>query len=194
MLMAADILLYDAEVVPVGKDQKQHLEFTQDVARRFNNEMGDTFVIPEVSLQEDTMLIPGTDGEKMSKSRDNFINIFLPDKQLRKKIMAIETDSKGLDEPKDPETCNAFALYKLLATTIQTDEMRENYRAGGYGYGHAKQALFELICEKFKHERARYNYLIAHPEEIEASLKIGAKRARIDAKQVLSRVRSKVGY
>jgi tryptophanyl-tRNA synthetase len=156
--------------------------------------MGDTFVIPEVSLQEDTMLIPGTDGEKMSKSRDNFINIFLPDKQLRKKIMAIETDSKGLDEPKDPETCNAFALYKLLATTIQTDEMRENYRAGGYGYGHAKQALFELICEKFKHERARYNYLIAHPEEIEASLKIGAKRARIDAKQVLSRVRSKVGY
>ena len=194
MLMAADILLYDAEVVPVGKDQKQHLEFTQDVARRFNNEMGDTFVIPEVSLQEVTMLIPGTDGEKMSKSRDNFINIFLPDKQLRKKIMAIETDSKGLDEPKDPETCNAFALYKLLATTIQTDEMRENYRAGGYGYGHAKQALFELICEKFKHERARYNYLIAHPEEIEASLKIGAKRARIDAKQVLSRVRSKVGY
>jgi tryptophanyl-tRNA synthetase len=194
MLMAADILLYDAEVVPVGKDQKQHLEFTQDVARRFNNEMGDTFVIPEVSLQEDTMLIPGTDGEKMSKSRDNFINIFLPDKQLRKKIMAIETDSKGLDEPKDPETCNAFALYKLLATTIQTDEMRENYQAGGYGYGHAKQALFELICEKFKHERARYNYLIAHPEEIEASLKIGAKRARIDAKQVLSRVRSKVGY
>jgi tryptophanyl-tRNA synthetase len=194
MLMAADILLYDAEVVPVGKDQKQHIEFTQDVARRFNNEMGDTFVIPEVSLQEDTMLIPGTDGEKMSKSRDNFINIFLPDKQLRKKIMAIETDSKGLDEPKDPETCNAFALYKLLATAVQTDEMRENYRAGGYGYGHAKQALFELICEKFKHERARYNYLIAHPEEIEASLKIGAKRARIDAKQVLSRVRSKVGY
>jgi tryptophanyl-tRNA synthetase len=194
MLMAADILLYDAEIVPVGKDQKQHLEYTQDVARRFNNENGDTFVIPEVSHKEDTMLIPGTDGEKMSKSRNNFINIFLPDKKLRKKIMAIETDSKELEEPKDPDTCNAFALYKLMASDAQTAEMRKKYLAGGYGYGHAKQEIFELICEKFKGERERYNYLIENPQEVEDALKIGAERARIVATDVLKRVRSKVGY
>lgn len=194
MLMAADILLYDAEIVPVGKDQKQHLEYTQDVARRFNSEMGETFVLPEVSFKEDTMLIPGTDGEKMSKSRDNFINIFLPDKKLRKKIMTIETDSKGLEEPKDPETCNAFALYSLVASVSQIEEMRTKYLAGGYGYGHAKQEIFEVICERFKAERERYNYLIDNHQEIEDALKIGAERARAVASDVLLRVRSKVGY
>ena len=194
MLMAADILLYDAEIVPVGKDQKQHLEFTQDVARRFNHEMGETFVLPDVSLQEDTMLIPGTDGEKMSKSRDNFINIFLPDKKLRKKIMSIETDSKELEEPKDPDTCNAFALYKLLASEGQIEEMRKKYIAGGYGYGHAKQEIFEVICERFKVEREKYNYLIENPQEVDDALKIGAERARLVASEVLSRVRFKVGY
>ena len=194
MLMAADILLYDAEIVPVGKDQKQHLEYTQDVARRFNSEMGETFVLPEVSFKEDTMLIPGTDGEKMSKSRDNFINIFLPDKKLRKKIMTIETDSKGLEEPKDPETCNAFALYSLVASVSQIEEMRTKYLAGGYGYGHAKQEIFEVICERFKAERERYNYLIDNHQEIEYALKIGAERARAVASDVLLRVRSKVGY
>lgn len=194
MLMAADILLYDAEIVPVGKDQKQHLEFTQDVARRFNNTMGETFVIPEVSHNEETMLIPGTDGEKMSKSRDNYINIFLPEKQLRKKIMSIETDSKGLEEPKDPDTCNAFALYKLLANQEQIAKMRANYEGGNYGYGHAKQELFELICEKFKAEREKYAHLMANPDEIEAALKIGADRAKKVAFEVLGRVRTKVGY
>ncbi|MFT6921092.1 MAG: tryptophanyl-tRNA synthetase [Crocinitomicaceae bacterium] len=194
MLMAADILLYDAEIVPVGKDQKQHLEYTQDVARRFNSEMGETFVLPEVSFKEDTMLIPGTDGEKMSKSRDNFINIFLPDKKLRKKIMTIETDSKGLEEPKDPETCNAFALYSLVASESQIEEMRTKYLAGGYGYGHAKQEIFEVLCERFKVERERYNYLIDNPQEIEDALKVGAERARSVASDVLLRVRSKVGY
>ena len=194
MLMAADILLYDAEIVPVGKDQKQHLEYTQDVARRFNSEMGETFVLPEVSFKEDTMLIPGTDGEKMSKSRDNFINIFLPDKKLRKKIMTIETDSKGLEEPKDPETCNAFALYSLVASVSQIEEMRTKYLAGGYGYGHAKQEIFGVICERFKAERERYNYLIDNHQEIECALKIGAERARAVASDVLLRVRSKVGY
>lgn len=194
MLMAADILLYDAEIVPVGKDQKQHVEFTQDVARRFNNQMGETFVIPQVSHNEETMLIPGTDGEKMSKSRDNYINIFLPEKQLRKKIMSIETDSKGLDEPKDPDTCNAFALYKLLASPDQIQEMRQKYAGGGYGYGHAKQELFELMCDRFRAERERYNYLMEHPEEIEAALAIGAERARIVAADVLKRTRAKVGY
>ena len=194
ILMAADILLYDAEIVPVGKDQKQHLEFTQDVARRFNNQMGDTFVIPEVSHNEETMLIPGTDGEKMSKSRDNFIDIFLPDKKLRKKIMSIETDSKGLDDVKDPDTCNAFALYKLIASEKQVAQMRKNYEGGGYGYGHAKQELFEVLCERFKEERERYAYLMEHPEEVEAALKIGAERARKVASEVLKKTRVKVGY
>jgi len=194
ILMAADILLYDAEIVPVGKDQKQHLEFTQDVARRFNNEMGETFVIPEVSHSEETMLIPGVDGEKMSKSRDNFINIFLPDKKLRKQVMRIETDSKGLDDVKDPETCNIFALYRILASEEQQTEMRKNYARGGYGYGHAKQALFELIVEKFATQRERYNHLMAHPEEIESALKIGQEKARKVASKVLERTRARVGY
>lgn len=194
VLMAADILLYDAEIVPVGKDQKQHLEFTQDVARRFNNEMGETFVIPEVSQSMETMLIPGIDGHKMSKSRGNEINIFLSDKKLRKQVMRIETDSKGLDDVKDPETCNIFGLFKILASKEAQDEMRKNYAAGGYGYGHAKQALFDLIVEKFSKERERYAYLIEHPEEIESSLKIGQEKARKVASDVLQRVRTRVGY
>ncbi|XOV66121.1 MAG: tryptophan--tRNA ligase [Fluviicola sp.] len=194
MLMAADILLYDAEVVPVGKDQKQHLEFTQDVARRFNDQMGETFVMPAVSHNEATMLIPGTDGEKMSKSRQNYIDIFLSDKQLRKKVMSIETDSKGLDEPKDPDTCNAFALYALLANEEQISEMRRKYQGGGYGYGHAKQELFELICERFKTERERYHHLMENPQEVEDALAMGADRARKVAADVLKRVRAKVGY
>lgn len=194
MLMAADILLYDAEFVPVGKDQEQHLEFTRDVAQRFNHKMGDTFVIPETVHHEETMMIPGTDGEKMSKSRNNFINIFLPDKQLRKQIMGIQTDSKELDDPKDPDTCNVFALYRLLASGDKIREMRHNYEAGGYGYGHAKQALYELISETFKDERERYNHLMEHPEEVENALKIGAEKARSNANEVLSRVRGKVGY
>ena len=194
MLMAADILLYDADIVPVGKDQKQHLEFTQDVARRFNNEMGETFVIPEVSLQRDTMLIPGTDGQKMSKSRDNTINIFLGDKQLRKQVMRIETDSKGLEDVKDPDTCNIFALYKLVANADQQREMRANYAAGGYGYGHAKQALFEVIYEVYAEQRARYTYLMEHPEEIEAALAIGQVKARKIAAETLKRARTRLGY
>ncbi len=194
MLMAADILLYDAELVPVGKDQEQHLEFTRDVANRFNYKMGETFVIPETITQEETKLIPGTDGEKMSKSRDNIINIFLDDKALRKRVMSIQTDSKELEDPKDPDTCNVFALYKLLASAEEIEVMRQNYIAGGYGYGHAKQALFELICTKFKKERARYNYLMEHPEEIEAALNEGAIKARAIAAEVLKRTRQKVGY
>ena len=194
MLMAADILLYDAEIVPVGKDQAQHLEFTRDVASRFNHQMGDTFVIPDTKLKDETMLVPGTDGNKMSKSRDNYINIFLPDKKLRKKIMSIQTDSKELEDPKDPDTCNVFAVYKLLANDSQIAEMRSNYVNGGFGYGHAKQALFELICDVFKTEREKYNHFMENPEEVDQILIAGAEKARTVASDVLKRVRKKVGY
>jgi tryptophanyl-tRNA synthetase len=194
MLMAADILLYDAELVPVGKDQLQHLEITRDVASRFNFQMGETFVIPEAKIQEDSMLIPGTNGGKMSKSANNFINIFLDDKALRKQIMSIETDSTPLEEPKNPETCNCFALYKLMANESQLQTMTSNYLGGNYGYGHAKQALFELIVEKFKAERERYNYYINNLAEVDALLKIGAQKANVVATRVLERVREKLGF
>jgi len=194
MLMAADILLYDAEIVPVGKDQLQHLEMTRDVASRFNHKMGETFVLPQDKIQEDTKLIPGTDGEKMSKSRGNIINIFLPEKQLKKQIMSIQSDSKGLEEVKDPETCHIFALYRLLASEEDIQTMRENYLAGGYGYGHAKIALFDLILEKFKRQREIYTDLMENKNKIDAVLEIGAEKARKVAKDVLKRVREKVGF
>jgi tryptophanyl-tRNA synthetase len=194
MLMAADILLYDAEFVPVGKDQLQHLEITRDVASRFNHQMGETFVIPEAKIQEDSMLIPGTNGGKMSKSANNFINIFLDDKALRKQIMSIETDSTPLEEPKNPDTCNCFTLYKLLANEEQIEVMRANYLGGNYGYGHAKQALFELITEKFKTEREKYNYYINNLPEVDALLKKGATKAGAVANGVLARVREKLGF
>lgn len=194
MLMAADILIYDAEYVPVGKDQEQHLEFTRDVASRFHAQFGETFVMPEGLFNEETKIIPGTDGQKMSKSRNNYINIFLPDKQMRKQIMSIQTDSKELEDPKDPETCNVFALYRLLADQDAVETMAAQYRAGGYGYGHAKQALFELIVEKYKTQREKYWYLMEHPDEIVATLAIGEQKAREYAKVVLSRVRNTIGY
>ncbi len=194
MLMAADILLYDAEVVPVGKDQKQHLEMTRDVAQRFNRQMGETFVIPDIALQEQTMYVPGTDGNKMSKSRNNIINIFLPDKKLRKQIMKIVTDSTPLEEPKNPDTDNVFALYKLLATPEQTEDLRQKYLAGGFGYGHAKQALYELIIDKFSEERARYNYYMENKNEIDKALQKGAEKAAVVANEVLNRTRQKLGF
>lgn len=194
MLMAADILLYDAEIVPVGKDQLQHIEMTRDVASRFHAQMGDTFVIPEAKVQEDTKYIPGIDGEKMSKSKGNVINLFLSDKELRKQIMSIATDSTPLEAPKDPETCNVFALYKLLATSEQIKEMRTKYLAGNYGYGHAKQALYELIIQKFEKQREAYTYYMEHPEEVDAALKKGAEKAFETANAVLLRVRTKLGY
>lgn len=194
MLMAADILLYDAEFVPVGKDQLQHLEFTRDVASRFNHKMGETLVLPQESLSESTMIIPGTDGHKMSKSRNNFINIFLPEKQLRKQIMAIVTDSTPLEEPKNPDTCNVFALYKLLGSDAQVEELRQYYLGGNYGFGHAKQALYELILQRFEAIRARYNYFMTHDEELEKLLQEGAVKARIVAQETLGRVRRVLGY
>ena len=194
MLMAADILLYDANIVPVGKDQLQHLEMTRDVATRFHTKMGETFVLPEAKVQESTKLIPGTDGEKMSKSRGNFINIFLADKKLRKQIMSIETDSTPLEEPKDWKTCNCFAIYSLLATESQIETMKTNYEKGGYGYGHAKQALFELIIEKFAKQREQYNYYMNNLSEIDKALALGAEKAKVVADDVLKRVREKAGY
>ena len=194
MLMAADILLYDAEIVPVGKDQLQHLEMTRDVANRFNHTVGNTLVPPQAKLQESAKLIPGTDGEKMSKSLDNVINIFLSDKELRKQIMSIKTDSAPLEEPKDPDTDHVFTLYKLLASEDQINEMRIKYQGGNYGYGHAKQELYELIIDKFATIRERYNYFMENKDEIDSALAIGAEKAKAVAKDVLTRVRKKIGY
>ena len=194
ILMAADILLYDAEIVPVGKDQKQHLEMAADVARRFNLQYGETLIAPQEKLQEDTMLIPGTDGEKMSKSRENYIDIFLPEKALRKQVMSIVSDSTPLEEPKNPDTCHTFALFKLLASESEVEIMRGNYLGGNYGYGHAKQALYELILNKFTEPRSKFNELMADTSQIDKALEIGALKAKDVAKEVLKRVRSKVGY
>lgn len=193
ILMAADILLYDAEVVPVGKDQLQHLEITRSVAEKFNHQMGENFVLPQAAIDENIMLIPGTDGNKMSKSRNNFINIFLPEKQLRKQVMSIETDSTPLEDPKNPDTDNVFALYKLLATPEQIEEMRQNYLNGGYGYGHAKQALYELILEKYADARTKFDELMNDKATLDAFLENGALKARDVAQKVLKRTRNKLG-
>lgn len=194
ILMAADILLYDAEIVPVGKDQKQHLEISRDVADKFNLKMGETFVLPDVKINEATQIVPGTDGEKMSKSRNNTINIFLPEKQLKKQVMSIVTDSKGLEEPKDPDTCHIFRLYELLASSSEIETMRANYLGGNYGYGHAKNSLLELILTKFSTQREKYDALMADKSQIDKALEIGASKARLIASETLKRVRSKVGY
>ena len=194
MLMAADILLYDAEIVPVGKDQLQHLEMARDVANRLNNSVGDTLIPPNAKIQEETKLVPGIDGEKMSKSRNNIINIFLPDKKLRKQIMSIKTDSKSLEDKKNPDNDTIFALYKLLASAGEISEMRIKYEGGNYGYGHAKQELYELILYKFAIIRERYSYFMENTEEIDKALEIGAQKAREVAQKVLNRVRHKIGY
>ena len=194
MLMAADILLYDANIVPVGKDQLQHLEMTRDVASRFHSKMGETFVMPDAQVQENTMLIPGTDGAKMSKSKNNIINIFLNDKKLRKQIMGIQTDSIPMEDPKDPDSCNVFTLFKLIASPNEIASMKANYEGGNYGYGHAKQALFELLIEKFSKERETYNYYMKNLSEVDKALEIGAKKASFVANEVLARVRKKLGY
>ncbi len=194
ILMAADILLYDADIVPVGKDQKQHLEITRDLARSFNNKFGETFVIPEPQINEQVMTVPGIDGAKMSKSYNNFIDIFLPDKKLRKNIMKIETDSTPLEEPKNPATCNVFKLYSLLGSEEQITDLKEKYLAGNFGYGHAKQALFELVCEKFKDERTKYDEYMADKALIDIELAKGAEKAKEIAQKVLQSVRQKIGY
>lgn len=194
VLMAADILMYDANYVPVGKDQQQHLEITRDIASIFNNLYGETFVVPEAKIDQTVMTIPGTDGNKMSKSYNNTIDIFLPQKQLRKKIMSIVTDSTPLEEPKNPDTCNVFALYKLLAKEDQIAEMRKNYEGGNYGYGHAKQALFELIIDQMAEERKTFDYYMEDRSELIKKLEEGEEKARAIGRSVLARVKKKVGF
>jgi tryptophanyl-tRNA synthetase len=194
VLMAADILLYDADVVPVGKDQLQHLEMTRDIASTFNHRVGETLTIPESKVQEQTMYVPGIDSRKMSKSYDNYIDIFAADKPLRKRVMKIETDSKGLEEPKDPDASTIVKLYELIAPAEKVQEMRQNLTAGGYGYGHAKQELYEMIAETFAEEREKYNELMSRPERIEEQLQEGAKKASLVAQGVIGRVREKLGY
>ena len=194
VLMAADILLYDANIVPVGKDQIQHLEITRDIASRFNHVFPNSFVLPETKVDERVMLVPGTDGQKMSKSYHNVIDIFLPDNQLRKQIMTIKTDSVPMEAKKDPESCNVFKLYKLLATDTDSDRLRSKYLAGNYGYGEAKKELFELICDNYKDERAKFNHLMNNQDILDSELSIGAEKARKIARTVLSRVREEIGY
>ena len=193
MLMAADILLYDAEVVPVGKDQLQHLEMARDVGARFNNQMGEVFVLPQAELQENTKYVPGTDGNKMSKSRGNIINIFLPEKELKKQVMSIETDSTPLEEPKDPDTCKVFTIYSLIATEDKTQALREKYLAGNFGYGHAKTELLNLILETYAKEREIFAYYMDNLPELEKKLQEGAEKTKKVAQETLQRVRKSLG-
>lgn len=194
VLMTADIILYDANLVPVGKDQVQHMEIARDIAGAFNRCYGETFIIPETKIDEELMIVPGTDGQKMSKSYNNTINIFLPEKELRKSIMAIITSSTPIDQPKDTESCNVFNLYRLMASQEDIHKMRLNYATPGYGYGQAKQALFDLIMIRFLKERQLYDSLMSNTDKLDEILLEGAAKARIIAQSVLKRVRGKIGF
>lgn len=195
VLMAADILLYDANVVPVGKDQKQHLEIARDLAGALNRQYGaDLLVVPEVSVSEEVQIIPGTDGQKMSKSYNNYLSIFAPEKELKKQVMSIVTDSRELEEPKDPATCNVFKLYEFVANKAQIETMRGKYLAGGFGYGHAKTELLNVLLNRFAEARTKYDHYINNPNELNEKLSIGSTKAKKIAAATLSRVRNAVGY
>jgi tryptophanyl-tRNA synthetase len=194
VLMTADIILYDANIVPVGKDQRQHLEIARDIATSFNSQFGETFVVPEAQISEDVMTIPGTDGQKMSKSYGNIIDIFLPEKELKKQVMSIVTDSTPLESPKDPDKDNVFAIYKVIATADQTLALRQKYLAGNFGYGHAKQELLGLLVDTFRKERESFQHLMSNPAELNARLEEGEARARELARETLNRVRKKLGF
>jgi tryptophanyl-tRNA synthetase len=193
VLMAADILLYDSDLVPVGADQVQHIEVTRDVAQRFNGLYGEVLTLPNAHVVEATAKVPGTDGEKMSKSYGNTIDIFEEPKKLRKKIMSIKTDSKAVEEPKDPDNCSIFALYSLFATSEQKDALAKRYRAGGMGYGEAKQALYDVALAYFASAREKKAQLESDPSVVDRILKDGAARARAKGRQVLNRVRKACG-
>ena len=194
MLMSADILMYDANIVPVGKDQLQHLEMTRDVATRFNNLMGDTFVIPEAKIQDDTKYIIGTDGEKMSKSKSNIIDVFLDDKKLRKQIMKIQTQSLSVEEPKDPDKCNVFKLFKVIASDEDAKKLHSRYTNGGMGYGEAKELLYNHTLSRFSKNRELFFELNSNRDKVEQLLLEGALKARKQAQNVLKRVRARVGF
>ena len=194
MLMAADILMYDADIVPVGKDNLQHLEITRNVANRFHNIFGNTFTLPVEHLQDETKLVTGTDGAKMSKSKNNIIDIFAEEKVLKKQIMSIKTDSTGIEDSKDWKNCNLFKIYALLAKKNEIECMKKNYESGGYGYGHAKNELYDLMLKKYSIERNKYQHYISNPDEVEKILKAGAIKANATANKVLKRVRKKLGY
>ncbi|HEY9488468.1 MAG TPA: tryptophan--tRNA ligase, partial [Chryseosolibacter sp.] len=194
VLMTADIILYDAAIVPVGKDQRQHVEIARDIATSFNNQYGETFVVPESKIAEQVMTVPGIDGQKMSKSYGNIIDIFLPDKELRKQVLSIVTDSTPLEAPKNPDTDNVYAIYALIASEEEKQAMRQKYLNGNYGYGHAKQELFELIIKRYSKEREAFNFYMSNPESLDKKLEQGEAKARLIAHEVLDRVRKKVGY
>ncbi len=194
VLMTADIILYDADFVPVGKDQRQHLEMARDIANSFNNLYGETFVLPEAKIEEEVMTVPGTDGQKMSKSYGNILDIFLPDKELRKQVMSIVTDSTPMEAPKNPDADNVFAIYKLLGTPEQTATLREKYLAGNFGYGHAKQELYELIIHKYAREREAFTFYMSNLPELEKKLELSEAKARALARTMLAKVREKLGY
>lgn len=195
VLMAADILLYEADLVPVGKDQLQHLEISRDIANTFNHRIGeDLLTIPEAKISEEVKTIPGTDGQKMSKSYNNYIDIFLPEKQLKKNINTIVTDSTPLEQPKNPDTCNVFALYSLIAEKSQIENLRKSYLGGNFGYGHAKKELMSLILDKYQKERETFNYYVNHHHELEAKLEAGEKRARSSAIVLLNKIRNHLGF
>tara|TARA_B100000902_G_scaffold153568_1_gene150096 strand:- start:12625 stop:13593 length:969 start_codon:yes stop_codon:yes gene_type:complete len=194
ILMASDILLYDADLVPVGKDQIQHLEITRSIASKFNYKYPDTFIVPSVKIDEKVMIVPGTDGQKMSKSYGNVIDIFLEKKKLRKQVMSIKTDSKSLEDPKDTDNCNIFNLYKLIASKDQINQLNNRYKAGNFGYGDAKNELYEIICEKYSEQIDKFHFLMNNKNLIDQELENGAKKAKLIAKEVLSRVRKNIGY
>jgi tryptophanyl-tRNA synthetase len=194
VLMTADIILYNAEFVPVGKDQRQHVEIARDIASAFNNEYGETFVVPESKIEEQVMTVPGIDGQKMSKSYGNTIDIFVSDKELRKQVLSIITDSTPLEAPKNPDNDNVFALYSLIATGEEKEGMRKKYIGGNYGYGHAKQALYELLIKRYSKEREAFNFFMSNPDELDKKLTRGEAKARLIAQEVLGRVRKKLGF
>ena len=193
VLMAADIILYNANIVPVGKDQLQHLEITRDIARSFNHIFGETFIVPEAKTQESHMIIPGTDGKKMSKSYNNYINILGPEKMLKKQIMSIVTDSKGLEDSKEPNSCHIFQLYKLIGSDEEVQDLKNNYINGGFGYGHAKNELFKLILSKYKKPRSKFDELMKNPQKIENELQKGSEKAKEVANSVLKKVKTNLG-
>ncbi len=193
VLMASDILIYKSNIVPVGKDQKQHVEVARDIAQRFNNKYGEILTLPEPQIRDDVAVVPGTDGQKMSKSYGNTIELFGNEKELRKKFMGIITDSKSLEEPKDPEKCPVFSIYKLFASKEQAETMAENYRKGGYGYGHAKKELFDVFWEYFRPFRNRREELLKDMSYVDSFLKKGAEKANETAETTMKQIRESIG-